>query len=90
MLLTCCERVANVQPNGGKVVCVLGSPPTVGIGKVNRLDNPGAIGSDQEKKVRGLVVVGFVGLGSGWVRGLAQPSSPALSPHECRAPYTRC
>jgi len=50
-----------VQPNGGKVVCVLGSPPTVGIGKVNRLDNPGAIGSDQEKKVRGLVVVGFVG-----------------------------
>jgi len=39
-----------LETTGGKVVCVMGSPPTLGCGKVERLDDTNAIGTDREKK----------------------------------------
>ncbi len=37
--------------NGGTVLCVMGSPPSLGVGRVARLDDPGAVGTDREKKL---------------------------------------
>jgi len=40
-----------LQPNGGKVVCMFSAPPTMGVGKVGRLDDAAAIGTDRERKI---------------------------------------
>jgi hypothetical protein len=40
-----------LEPNGGKVMCIFGAPPTIGIGKIGRLDDIHAIGTDREKKL---------------------------------------
>uniref|UniRef100_A0A7S0W6H9 Protein transport protein SEC24 n=1 Tax=Hemiselmis tepida TaxID=464990 RepID=A0A7S0W6H9_9CRYP len=39
--------------NGGRVVCVFASPPTLGVGRLARLDDPNAVGSDREKRLHG-------------------------------------
>jgi len=36
--------------NGGKVLAVFGNPPTLGCGKVSRLDDMQAVGTEREKK----------------------------------------
>jgi len=40
-----------LEPNGGKVIAIFGSPPTMGVGKVSRLDDAAAVGTDREKKI---------------------------------------
>jgi len=40
-----------LMSNGGRVVCMFGSPPSLGVGKVSRLDDHSAIGTDREKNV---------------------------------------
>ena len=34
-----------------QVVCIMGAPATMGVGKVSRLDDPSAVGTDRERKV---------------------------------------
>eukprot|EP00281_Chroomonas_sp_CCMP1168_P026138 CAMPEP_0206231294 /NCGR_PEP_ID=MMETSP0047_2-20121206/10758_1 /ASSEMBLY_ACC=CAM_ASM_000192 /TAXON_ID=195065 /ORGANISM="Chroomonas mesostigmatica_cf, Strain CCMP1168" /LENGTH=922 /DNA_ID=CAMNT_0053654859 /DNA_START=29 /DNA_END=2799 /DNA_ORIENTATION=- len=40
-----------LEPNGGKVVCMFGSPPTLGVGKLSRHDDFQAVGTDREKRL---------------------------------------